>query len=280
MPFNKIYPFKHAPQGIILNENDQYLTDCIRQTGEFSEDEVNIFRECMPPDALAIEVGGNMGAHTLALAELAKWVITFEPQRFMFQTLCGNLALNSVSNVIALNQAVGGLRKEIVVPSLDPNLSNNFGGLSLVDGAVGKEFGGEAITQVTIDQFGFNKLDFLKMDCEGMELDVLNGAERSIEAYRPIIYLEYTSNRQALLHWLESRGFLCLRHLPWHTHQEGITLASDMLLAMPKEKPPLPTMGDGFGRRNILFKPNTEDILGKPATVEIWEPYGSVCLEP
>lgn len=280
MPFNKIYPFKHAPQGIILNENDQYLTDCIRLTGQFSEDEVSIFRECMPPEALAIEVGGNMGAHTLALAELAKMVVTFEPQRLMFQTLCGNLAMNSITNVIAINQAVGDIRKEIIVPSLDPTTPNNFGGLSLADDTMSKQFGGEPITQSTIDQFGFSQLDFLKMDCEGMELDVLKGAEQTINAYRPVIYLEYTANRQALLHWLESRGFLCLRHLPWHAHTNDLTLASDMLLALPREKAPLPTMADGFGRRNTLFKPNTEDILGKPATVEIWEPYGSVCSEP
>lgn len=275
MTFNKVYPFKYAPKGIILNENDKFLTGCIAETGEFSEGEVDIFRSILTPEDMVIEVGANMGAHTLALASLCKVVVAFEPQRLMFQILAGNLALNSVDNVLAIPQAVGDKDDSILIPTLDPTLSNNFGGLSVK--GLDK---GEPVQQVTIDGFGFTRVDLIKIDCEGMEADVLQGARETIKNCQPWIYLEFESNRQVLLNLIEEMGYRVLRHLPTHAQDNNFLnvpttnkYASDMLFCMPPRRGPREGMKPPFGRNHKLFKPTTEPMLGKESVIEIWEPY-------
>ncbi|TFG83046.1 MAG: FkbM family methyltransferase, partial [Chromatiales bacterium] len=55
------------------------------------------------------DIGANIGTHTLALARLVGQqglVFAFEPQRIVFQTLCANMALNSLDNVHCINSAV------------------------------------------------------------------------------------------------------------------------------------------------------------------------------
>lgn len=275
MEFNKIYPFKYAPKGIILNQNDKFVTTCIAETGEFSEQEVDIFRDILTQDDMVIEVGANMGAHTLALASLCKVVVAFEPQRLMFQTLAGNLALNSVDNVLAIPHAVGDKDDSILIPTLDPTQVNNFGGLSVK--GLDK---GEPVQQVTIDGFGFTRVDLIKLDCEGMEADVLQGARETIKCCQPWIYMEFETNRQVLLNLLEEMGYRALRHLPSHTQENNYLgvptnnkYGSDMLLCMPPMRGPRPGLKPPFGRKHQMFKPTPEDMLGKESIIEIWEPY-------
>ena len=58
-------------------------------------------------------------------------MIAFEPQRLVFQLLCANVALNSLANVICLQQAIAKEPGFINVPLLDPTMPGNFGGLSI-----------------------------------------------------------------------------------------------------------------------------------------------------
>lgn len=73
----------------------------------------------------------------------------------------------------------------IEVPEADPRVPNNFGGLEL-----GQHRHGDTVPMSTIDQMGFQQLDFMKIDIEGMECEALTGAADTIRRHRPIIYLE------------------------------------------------------------------------------------------
>jgi hypothetical protein len=65
---------------------------------------------------------------------------------------------------------------------------------------------------VALDDFGFTRLDFLKLDIEGMELEALEGARRTVETCRPIMLVEYVKARPGVLHaWLEARGYRCVQ---------------------------------------------------------------------
>jgi hypothetical protein len=77
--------------------------------GEWSELEVSLYRRILKPDSVVIEVGANLGLHTVPLAKIVAsgQVICFEPQRLIFHVLSGNLALNDLSNVHAHRLAVG-----------------------------------------------------------------------------------------------------------------------------------------------------------------------------
>jgi FkbM family methyltransferase len=137
-------------------------------------------------------------------------VYAFEPQRIVFQTLCANMALNSVVNVHCRPEALGESPRTIMVPPIDYSSENNFGGMTLGGRA------GEAVAVVTLDSLNLPRCDFLKIDVEGMELNVLKGAARTIETLRPILYVENDRGELSapLIEHLLSLDYNLYWHLP------------------------------------------------------------------
>jgi FkbM family methyltransferase len=209
--FNLLAQTRYGP--MLYNRNDHYVGGSLAAYGEFSEGEADLFRQLLRPGATVVEAGANIGAHTILLARLAgeQGVIhAFEPQRLVFQTLCANLALNQCVNVRAYQQGVGGESGRMVVPSLDPRQSHNFGGLSLAaDGP------GENVRIVTVDSLELDQCALIKADVEGMEEAVLAGAALTISRCRPILFLENDRKEKsaALLGRLLSMGYRIWWHL-------------------------------------------------------------------
>lgn len=173
---------------MIFNRYDFYIGSSLRKYGEFSQGEADLFRQVIRPGMTVVEVGANMGAHTVGLSRMTGnggKVIAFEPQRLIFQTLCANIALNSCRNVFAHQIAVGAENGEITVPALPPDVPANFGGVSLEDASEG-----ERVRLVRLDDFGIADCHFLKVDIEGMEVEALKGGAELIARSRPVIYVE------------------------------------------------------------------------------------------
>lgn len=147
----------------------------------------------LPKGAIAIDAGANIGIVAIPLAQVLRdigggTVLAFEAQRMMFYALCGGAALNDLQNLKAFNQAVGAKQGRIRVPEVDYGRYQDFGALSLrgIDPAAA----GEEIDVIAIDQLGLPRLDFLKIDVEGMEIDVLQGAAQTIRAHLPWCWIE------------------------------------------------------------------------------------------
>jgi FkbM family methyltransferase len=201
---------------LLYNINDRYIGRSLDLYGEFSEGEVELFRQIVQPGQLVVEVGANIGTHTVFLAQqvgAAGMVLAFEPQRILFQVLCANLALNSIPNVRCLQQAVGAAAGTIAVPWIDYMSENNFGALSLCDGQVG-----EPVDLVTLDSFNLPACSLLKIDVEGMELDVLQGAVNLIERLKPILYVENNNPEKsaALIQYIDALGYNMHWHWPFY----------------------------------------------------------------
>ena len=209
--FNEVAMCRTGP--MLYNRHDQYVGTSLRKYGEFSAGESDLFRQLVSPGMTVVEVGSNIGAHTVELSRLAGAqgkVVAFEPQRVVFQTMCANLALNSCANVHAYQMAIGEAEGEITVPFLPPNQPANFGGLSLIGATVG-----EKVPLRTIDSLGLAACHVLKLDLEGMEVEALKGGARTIQAYRPVIYAENDRQDRAeeLIRLLLSWNY----KLYWHT---------------------------------------------------------------
>jgi FkbM family methyltransferase len=184
--FNEIRMCRTGP--LLFNKYDVYVGGSLKKYGEFSEAEQLLFRQIVRPGALVVEVGANVGAHTVALSKLAGpegEVHALEPQRLVFQALCANLALNQCTNVFARQCAAGAAPGTLYVPALPANQPANFGGVSMVDTPTG-----EPVRAITVDSLDLPFCHFLKIDVEGMEIDVLRGAQATIDSYRPLLYVE------------------------------------------------------------------------------------------
>jgi len=214
---------------VIYNRNDAYIGRSIEAYGEYSGLEVSVFDQLLSAGQVVIDAGANIGVHTLFFARKVGpqgRVLAFEPQRLVFQSLCGNMALNSISNVYCWNMGLGEQPGQAAVPLLDPRRPENFGGVTL-DG----DADGEIVAVTTIDNFDLPQCDFIKIDVEGMEEAVLRGAEQTIRRHQPILYLECdrAERETSLLPYLDSLGYRMFWHLPplfnpnnFHENDENI----------------------------------------------------------
>lgn len=157
-------------------------------------------RETVGDGVAIIDGGANIGSHTVAwartmdgdvIAGTRPWgkVVAFEPQEWPFYACCGNLALNNCFNASATRTALAGRGGLIRVPSVDPQRPNNYGATSLI-GETG-DGPGSMVQAVSIDGLGLIRLDIVKLDVEGMEPEVLEGARQTIERLKPVLIVEW-----------------------------------------------------------------------------------------
>ena len=202
---------RHGP--LVYFHTDLYVGRSLDRYGDYSEGEVYLFQQFLRSGRTVLEVGANIGAHTIPLAKAvgpAGIVLAFEPQRVVFQLLCANAALNGLTNIHTYHAAVGREPGHVFVPTLDPNVPQNQGSLS------SHQWGqGDKVPRITIDSLGLTTCNFIKIDVEGMESDVIAGADQTIRRFRPAMYIENDRANQsaALIEQLLALGY----RLYWHT---------------------------------------------------------------
>jgi len=168
--------------------NDTYVGKCMAEYGEWKGELVNKLKNIIPEGGVVVEVGSNIGTHTVPIAQHLGpngKVYAFEPQRLIFQLLCANLICNEVYNVFAYNAAVGDRPAEVLVPDLDIGGEENFGAVQVA----GNE--GLKVELMTIDQLKLDRCDFIKVDAQNFEPQVMLGSFDTINKFSPVIYLEY-----------------------------------------------------------------------------------------
>lgn len=186
LSFNVISKCKYGQ--MIYNKHDIYIGKSLAYYGEYSDGEVDVFRQILQEGHVVVEAGANIGAHTVPLAQLvgdAGQVYAFEPQRRVFQVLNGNIAINSLRNVFCLQKALSDKSGNLLVPILSTEVSNNFGALELGEWTYGEE-----VDVTTIDSMKLSSCRLIKIDVEGMELNVLRGARETIKKLKPVLYVE------------------------------------------------------------------------------------------
>lgn len=138
-----------------------------------------------------IDIGSNNGQIAIEFAHLVGdrgIVHAFEPQRVIYYQLCGNVFFNGLDNVLCHHMALGNYdgTTKVEKPDYHDKGFVNFG-----DVHVGKEFENYETIQIKkLDSFKFSKVSVIKIDVQGFETEVLNGAINTINEHRPIIFIE------------------------------------------------------------------------------------------
>ena len=169
---------------------------------------------------LALDCGANIGVHTIEWAiAMTGWgsVLAIEAQERIYYALAGNIAINNCFNAMALHAAISSESGVMTIPNPNYMVPASFGSLELRQRA-NNEFIGQAIDytkntaevrKVALDEFNLPRVDFIKLDVEGMELEALEGAEKTIKSTRPILLVEkIKSNSEQLHRWFSDRGYV------------------------------------------------------------------------
>ena len=135
-----------------------------------------------------IDVGTNFGETLLHFASLSKTgtVIGFEPVPYIFEKCKSNIALNNFDNIILENLALSDSAEELIFN--DPQ-NNNSGGVFLSRGS-----GTNKVNAITLDNYidskMITKVDLIKIDVEGFEMQVIKGAINTLKKLRPLLIIE------------------------------------------------------------------------------------------
>jgi FkbM family methyltransferase len=165
--------------------------------GAYEPELREVFKAVLPPGGVAIDVGANIGWHTLLLARLvgsAGRVIAAEANPHVRVRLTENLQLNRFDQVEVVPFAIG-----------DADGVAQFHGPRADDPGAGNGhvvFAAEAAQRETIQvetrrldsicpKAGIERLDLVKIDVEGFEWPVLQGGEETISRFRPHLVFEY-----------------------------------------------------------------------------------------
>jgi FkbM family methyltransferase len=167
-----------------VDDPEERIKRTIVEGRRWEEHVVEVLEEHVRPGSVVIDVGAHIGTHTLTLARLVGpegRVYAFEPVRKIYRELVRNLALNGVTNVVPLRYALGKGAPRVI--EMKPITPGEEGGT-----AVGR--GGDPVELRTLDSFGFEGVSLVKIDVEGYELPVLDGAEQTIRRSRPALVVE------------------------------------------------------------------------------------------
>jgi FkbM family methyltransferase len=166
---------------------------------------------CLTNGCIVIDVGANVGAYTLHCARKVGStgkVISFEPGDDAFAALENNVYLNKLEKVIDLHNVACGAADGESYFSGNPDawftqrLSNE---------PTGRKVPVRSIDSV-MAQGHLSRLDLLKVDAEGFEHEVFQGAEKSLVSYRPaLIFESMQEGREQVHRLLQGRGYRILR---------------------------------------------------------------------
>ena len=184
---------------------------------------LDIRRQHYGDGVVAVDCGANLGVHTVEWAKhMTEWgvVIAFEAQERIYYALAGNIAINNCFNARAFHAAVTRQPGMMKIPRPNYLVNSSFGSLELKK-RDSTEYIGQTIDYseqnmtevraVTLDSYNFQRLDLIKIDVEGMELEALTGGTKSIAANRPIMLIEIIKTDFAALRaWLESLGYMLI----------------------------------------------------------------------
>lgn len=182
---------RYGPMAVI--KQDLIVSRSLVTYGEWAEQELKLLAQFIAPGACVLDAGAFIGTHTLAFAQMvgaAGKVYAFEPRREIFAYLQRNIDLNRAEQVRAFNVALSDAPARLMMDAIDLGETHNFGALSLTATRETAVEGQYEILVEKLDSMDIPPVDFIKLDVEGMESQVLAGAQVIIARDRPVIFAE------------------------------------------------------------------------------------------
>jgi FkbM family methyltransferase len=235
--------------------------------GAFERSSIRAYSQLIHPGAVVIDVGANIGAHTLPFAHLVGpggRVLAFEPTTYAFHRLQRNLALNpAIAQRVSAYQAMLAAQSGDV-PGVDlyarwplrhapeTRHSTHMGIAASTDGA-------EVVAlDDWIERHNISRVDFIKLDVDGHECRVLRGAVETLRKFRPSLLVEF------MPYGLEEAGASLADLVKILTDLHYTFFRVPDLTALPNTTPLLQDIIPDGGSLNVLCRPEARPAAGIP----------------
>lgn len=201
----------------------------------FIETDKNELFSSIKKEAVIFDVGANIGDMTLNFAKsvgkLGK-IYSFEPFPSMFGILTYNISLNDFNNIITIPKGLGAeisrysmIEPEIGNPGMNrisnsSDVSNNLVEITTIDSIV--------------DQYSVQRIDYIKIDVEGFEHNVIIGALKTLEKFKPKLFIELDdenlkdqgTSAKELIELITSLGYSIKHSIGKHSIDSSINFAN------------------------------------------------------
>lgn len=235
----KFFLSKNCRHGVfVYPKNDLYVGRSLDLYGEWCEHELTLLGQLIRSQDVVLDIGANLGTHTVFFAKHVNTVLSFEPQKNIFTVLCENITRNNLKNVRCFKKGVGEFNTQKNFPLTDLTKPGNYGGFSLQPTAEG-----DCVDIVTVDSLNLSSCRLIKIDVEGMEYDVIKGAQETLKRCKPILYVENNdqTGKSPLIKELLDSGYVCYWHLTpyynennfFHNPQDVFKNISTNMLCFP-----------------------------------------------
>jgi FkbM family methyltransferase len=236
------------------------ISEYVNLYGEWCEGEIDLLRKILEPDSIAIEVGSNIGMHAVPISLICEHgtIYCYEPQRILSQILAANMAINDRTNAIIRQCAAFNEAKLEEIESCQYEQPWNYGAFSIANGFSHEQTypsptHREPVEFVRLDDdqclSGLKRLDLLKIDAEGSETAVIDGAQHLITKFKPAILAEANTAKgfNSLKSILDRLNYQCYWHCSRRARQNNFNLSSWLIsgadinilcLHSEKSKPP------------------------------------------
>ncbi|RYH10234.1 FkbM family methyltransferase [archaeon] len=214
----------------VLPKLDQVVSKYLKNLGQYERNHISLIKDVLSRlnyssrdrNSVILDIGANVGAWTVPLSAIPNVTIySFEPQRHIVSVLRSTLLINSISNVILVNSAVGNASGFIALN--DVHLSYveqeiNYGALSILGKLSHDKIPSfplhSKVPVVMLDEFYQLVLhehcpNFLKLDIEQYELYAFLGGMHMLRMCKPILFFEsncYVLNKSVFM-LLSSLGY-------------------------------------------------------------------------
>jgi len=175
-----------------------------------SENEFFQLKKFIKKKQNVIDVGANIGRYSFKLSELVGkngLVFAFEPMHKSYLTLLALIYFSKVKNILPFNFALSNKSSLVSMEEIESPFKKDYlFGTQTESKIVNRSKNSLIKYSMELDKIAIKKkISFIKVDCEGFELQVLQGAESLIKKDKPIILVEY--NNKKVVNFLKSLGY-------------------------------------------------------------------------
>lgn len=181
-----------------------YIEWNILYFGDYEGSEIALFRDLIRRHKsekidVILDIGANIGNHSLRFSQFSRNVISYEPNPHIYERLVANIKVNNIDNIKTFRFGLGLV--DGVIPFFAPNEEANGGNMGTgtfvpteaPDGATQLDlhiFNGDALLTAELP----GRIDAIKIDVQGFETEVMRGLAQTIENNRPIIWFEVSGS--------------------------------------------------------------------------------------